>query len=319
MKSTPESPSWFGGVGLMISGPQTTLEFSPAPRLTIAPGSQDRVAEYVRRWFRYVREVCPHRFAGLTGPQDLPVSIHAHPLPPPHNGLGAGTQLALATGQGLTRFFLSTDLAPEELARSVGRGLRSAVGTHGFFRGGLIVDRGKTSPESLGILDGVFYPPQNWRVLLLLSRNLTGLHGPGEVRAFQTLPAIPPATTQKLQQLTRERIVPAIAQHDFAEFSSAIYEYGLAAGRCFSEIQGGPFASPRTQAWVDRLRSWGVAGVGQSSWGPTLFCFAEDGEHAQWIARKIQVALDPATEQWMITEPQRTGFQIDTAPAGETR
>ncbi|MDP1562550.1 MAG: hypothetical protein Q8M16_14325 [Pirellulaceae bacterium] len=304
------SEAWFGGVGLMIQEPSTCLEFEPNHRLDIQNDTTGRVMSFVERWFRWMRETDSHELASFGTPTELPLRLTVRASPPQHCGLGAGTQLALATGQGLSRFFLTTELAPEELARSVGRGLRSAVGTHGFFRGGLIVDRGKYDVNHLGVLDGAFRLPTEWRIVLMMHRNSSSIHGSRELQAFDVLPEIPREITQRLQQLSRDAIVPSLLAADFDTFSESIYEYGVTAGHCFSKIQGGPFASARAQSWVEQLRNWGFRGVGQSSWGPTLFCFTKNSEHANFLVAKMSPSLQESSESVIVTQPQVGPYQI---------
>lgn len=295
--------AWFGGVGLMIQDPTTCLEFEPHDHLVVQHDPTGRAIDFIERWFRYVRDLHGSEIAEWPTPLQLPLRLTVRRSPPQHSGLGAGTQLALAIGQGLSRFFLGSELSPEDLARSVGRGLRSAVGTHGFFRGGLIVDRGKSQANQLGVLDGAFRLPEEWRVVLIMHRNSSAIHGARELHAFDVLPEIPAQTTQRLQQLSRDAIVPSVLADDFETFADSVYEYGIAAGHCFSQIQGGPFASARAQGWVEQLRDWGFHGVGQSSWGPTLFCFAKNTEHADHLVAKIETSLQ-ATESVIVTQPQ---------------
>lgn len=305
-----ESEAWFGGVGLMIQEPGTCLEFEPNHQLDIRYDTTGRVLSFVERWFRFIRETGSHEMASLRAPTDLPLRLTVRESPPQHCGLGAGTQLALATGQGLSHFFLNTELAPEELARSVGRGLRSAVGTHGFFRGGLIIDRGKYAVNHLGVLDGAFRLPSDWRIVLLMHRHSSSIHGSRELQAFDVLPEIPPEITLRLQQLSRDAIVPSVLAADFDTFSESIYEYGVTAGHCFSKIQGGPFASSRAQWWVEQLRNWGIRGVGQSSWGPTLFCFTKNSEHANFLIAKMGPSLQESSEFVIVTQPQVGPYHI---------
>jgi beta-ribofuranosylaminobenzene 5'-phosphate synthase len=303
---------WYGGVGLMIQDPATEIDFQPSGQLEIVGDPTGRVHDFVERWFISTRHSNSEGFAGVESVKQLPVRVTVFRSPPQHSGLGAGTQMALVIGQGLTRFFFATDLAPEELAKCVGRGLRSAVGTHGFFRGGLIVDRGKCRPNDLGVLDGAFRVPEPWRVVLIMHRDSSSIHGSRELQAFRDLPEIPVATTQLMLQLTREQIVPAILAEDFESFAKGIYSYGLAAGNCFRQIQGGPFASARAQSWVDRVRAWGFPGVGQSSWGPTLFCLTPDSDSAGWLLEKVSESLDRPSETAMITRAQSESYQIET-------
>jgi predicted sugar kinase len=65
--------------------------------------------------------------------------------------------------------------------------------------------------------------------------------------------------------------MPALAEQDFASFSDAIGEIQRTVGDYFAVAQGGRFASPAVAEVLAWLEANGVAGVGQSSWGPTGF------------------------------------------------
>ena len=242
--------------------------------------------------------------------QSLPVAIDVQTQANQHNGLGAGTQLALAIARGLYRFFSLGDPDPATLANSVGRGLRSAVGTYGFQRGGWLVDRGKTHEQALGILDGAFPFPPSWRVLLLTRTGFRGtVSGAKEKQAFARLPDIPLEITEKLVNLSREVIVPALLAQNYSEFAPALYEYGFTAGQCFAEIQGGPFASRALEERVNQFRDLGLPAVGQSSWGPTLFAIAPDLQTAIRIQQDMERRLDPQTESLTIVEGRNSGAE----------
>src|SRR5262249_8559712 len=144
---------------------------------------------------------------------------------PQHAGLGSGTQLALAVAAALNVFAGLPSQTPQELALSVGRGLRSAVGTFGFVFGGLIVEQGKLPDEPISPLDCRIDLPLAWRFVLLRPRGLAGLAGRDETEAFAALAAVPEAITKELITETRERLVPAAAMEDFPEFARSLYRY----------------------------------------------------------------------------------------------
>jgi predicted sugar kinase len=50
-------------------------------------------------------------------------------------------------------------------------------------------------------------------------------------------------------------------------------------GRWFASVQGGTFMPGVSEDLVRRMSGWGAAGVGQSSWGPTVYGIV-DGERA---------------------------------------
>src|SRR5207244_1825932 len=142
---------------------------------------------------------------------------------PSHAGLGSGTQLALSIAAGLSVFYDLPNQSPQELALSVGRALRSAVGTYGFAFGGLIVEQGKLPDEPISPLDCRLDLPNDWRFVLVRPRGLSGLAAADEIEAFASLPAVPQRVTEQLIALVRERLVPAAATADFDLFSESLY------------------------------------------------------------------------------------------------
>jgi predicted sugar kinase len=162
----------------------------------------------------------------------------------------------------------------------VGRGQRSAVGTYGFRDGGLIVEDGKTTQESLGVLRERVALPRSWRVVLVRLAGISGLAGDEEVSAFATLPPLPDDLTATLRCELHDRLLPAARKGDFATFAESVYRYGYAAGECFAANQGGPFLTASIAEFVSFCRQTGVHGVGQSSWGPTVFCWFPNAQSA---------------------------------------
>ena len=85
-------------------------------------------------------------------------------------------------------------------------------------------------------------------------------------------------------------------------------------GACFASAQGGTFASPQASLIVDELRRLGFVGVGQSSWGPTLygFCpFPEDDMTAsvERICRRLD--LDERCVFWTKADNQGAKLLIE--------
>ena len=186
-----------------------------------------------------------------------------------------------------------------ELARAVGRGRRSAIGTHGFAQGGLLFELGQQSRRPLAELADRVELPEAWRVVLLMPTGAAGLCGDEENDAFRQLPPVPSRVTRQLLREVRQSMLPAAHSADLEAFGESVYRYGVQAGMCFARQQGGPFASPLLQQWVDAIRRRGVQGVGQSSWGPTLFAFLPDedaaGQFVDWFRRDVLTAATSAS------------------------
>jgi beta-RFAP synthase len=166
-----------------------------------------------------------------------------------------------------------------ELARRVGRGRRSALGIHGFSQGGFLVDAGKHAEDAIAPLVARQPFPEAWRVVLVLPRGSAGLHGADESEAFERLHArgVAPEPTGRLCRLLLLGVLPALVEGDCRAFGEALYEFNVRVGEAFAAVQGGVYASPRAAELVAFIRQQGVTGVGQSSWGPTVFAVV-DGE-----------------------------------------
>ena len=62
-------------------------------------------------------------------------------------------------------------------------------------------------------------------------------------------------------------------------------------GRAVRAAQGGPYASPAVAELIAELRSLGIRGVGQSSWGPTVFAVVADGDTALSLVLRFRSRL----------------------------
>jgi beta-RFAP synthase len=268
----------FGGIGMMID--------EPVLEVMVRKSEENRLhlPEALRGKVRRIRDRYRESFgADASEPIDIAVTSETGL----HAGLGTGTQLAMAVAAGIDRLH-ERQHTFSELARAVGRGQRSALGVHGFQRGGFLVDGGKRDAGKLGTLSARQAVPADWKIVLITPTDTQGLSGSAEIEAFETLDAMPEATTNQLCRLVLMDLLPALQEHDFAGFSTALYAYGALVGDYFAAIQGGRYADPRMCRLVDWLREAGAAGVGQSSWGPTIFAFCENEDRAKHLQAQIR-------------------------------
>jgi beta-RFAP synthase len=274
----------FGGAGVMLDQPAVELSVYRSARNQIGGFFAERSAQFVEAWRRY------------TGIRE-PVQLEVTKAPPEHVGLGLGTQLGMSVAAALDELFDRSDVAVEARAESVGRGLRSAVGAHGFHRGGLIVDGGKCDDEPLGKLSGQVELPHDWHVVLVRTKKHQGLAGTSEVQAFRQLSDS--SNCGKFEELYAtlfHELLPAARQGNFRLFGQAVYRYGLQAGEMFADSQGGPFLNDSVARFVEYCRSNGVHGVGQSSWGPTVFCWFDSKNAAEQFSSHLLTAKEPNLE-----------------------
>lgn len=292
----------FGGVGAMIDAPGLRLRISSDSTLAVSGALQERSREFLSGLIRRL---------GLAAPPACRVDVLSAPTD--HVGLGTGTQLALSLAAGLIEFLGRPPLSPAELAVLTGRAERSAVGTYGFVRGGLLLEEGKQSGEVISPNVQRVELPTDWRFLLVIPQGQRGLAGEQERSAFRELPPVPEATSRQLYSEATERMLPAARTADFAAFGESLYRYGYQAGMCFAPRQGGPFASPRIAQLVEVLRAGGVRGVGQSSWGPTVFALCESDVAARRLYDQLAAEL-AESDRLMIARPNNAGATIRRSP-----
>jgi beta-RFAP synthase len=272
----------FGGVGLMIDAPGVVVRAEVADAWVVEGAHRERVSEIVG-----------YLLAGL-GPQEpRRVVVDA---PREHVGLGTGTQLALAVARVLTASWGRTGPVAD-LAALVKRGLRSALGVHGFERGGFLVEGGKGSGQALSPLVARIEFPEAWRIVVIVPPGEAGVHGAAERVAFAGL-VEPAGASDRLCRLVLLGVLPALADADFAAFGEAVHEFNARAGDLFSPVQGGTYAGEAVRDVVAELRRLGVAGVGQSSWGPGVFAFARDEDEAAHLADCVRGWCESA-EVWV--------------------
>lgn len=292
----------FGGAGLMIDRPGAAVRVERAPEWSAAGPSASRALKVARN-FEW----------SLLGRDDEPLRVTVEACPPEHVGLGVGTQLSLSVASAAADVLGHGDLTPADLAREVGRGERSRVGVFGFAGGGMIVEAGKRprqTPEAAGILQRV-HIPDDWRVVLACPRSATRWHGDAEDRAFgrRRSPESAVRSAERLSRLLLLGLWPAAAEADYPAFGEALYEYNREAGAAFAEDQGGVYAAPEVEGLIRTVRDWGVPGVGQSSWGPTVFAVTPDPASADALARRIREAA-PDVEFVLVSSANRTGAVV---------
>lgn len=264
----------FGGVGLMVMPPFVNVEAEPAKEWSADGPLADRAVGFARRTAEHLGSSTAFR---------LGVGC-----PPDHVGFGVGTQLGLATSAAVARE-LGVVATARELAVIVGRGERSGIGVSGFETGGLIVDGGKADSGDTSRPVARLDWPSEWIIVLARPPVADCWAGDRERAAF-TRPRNRVAAARMAERLCRLvllGLLPAVAGRDFAAVGPALHEFNLAAGAAFALEQGGPYASPAVEAIVGTARSFGVAGAGQSSWGPTTFAVCRDEDQAAALGRNL--------------------------------
>ncbi|MGE0378383.1 MAG: beta-ribofuranosylaminobenzene 5'-phosphate synthase family protein [Planctomycetaceae bacterium] len=275
----PAEGRHFGGVGLMIDEPGCEIVMTRSTQDDVT--GETTVLDRVRRFVARTRVQSP-------ADRPPPCRINVVRSIPPHAGLGSGTQLGLAVARGLAEISGEPEVSVETLAARVERGRRSAVGLYGFAAGGLIVDAGKRAGDDIGTLACRLEFPAHWRVMLLTpSHGRPGLSGHSEEQAFARLGSMPAALADRLCRIVLTELLPAVRSANFDDFSEAVFDYGSRVGEFFRSVQGGTFGDSQTDELIRQLTRHGARGVGQTSWGPTLFAFVASARQGEELAERI--------------------------------
>jgi beta-RFAP synthase len=291
----------FGSLGLTVEGLATQLRVEPAGAFAV-----EGEAEVER-----CRAMLDRLVAAWAPP---PVKVTLDRSIPAHAGLGSGTQLALALGAALARL-TGRPVALRQIAQLLQRGARSGIGIGAFDQGGFILDGGRSADGAPPPVIARLPFPEAWRLLLIFDLATEGLHGAGEDGAFRRLPPYPPELAGRLCRLVVMRLLPGLADADLDAVGPAIGEIQREVGDYFAPAQNGRFVSPAVSEVLAWLAGEGVAGIGQSSWGPTGFAVLPDADAAAILCREAERLFGRrhAHLRFMITRGRNAGAEIKPA------
>jgi beta-RFAP synthase len=269
---------WFGGIGAAAPGPTLRLSAQPASELEVEGEDADRALAFAQKF---------HTHYGVsTG-----AKIRVERALPRHAGLGSGTQLALAVARAMAELSgITADAA--ELACAVGRTKRSAIGTWTFAGGGLVLEGGRKQ-EGDGVaplLARIPFPPA-WRCVVAVPEAASGVSGAGEADAFAQLPPASENDVERVAHVVLMGLLPALAEADIVTFGTSLSAIQTITGRWFASVQGGTFAPGPSEDLVQWMSEWGARGVGQSSWGPTVYGIVDTERAGAELAERVRGAI----------------------------
>jgi beta-ribofuranosylaminobenzene 5'-phosphate synthase len=286
----------FGGIGAGVFDPSLVVEIERAPAVEAEGAEADRAAGFARRYLDA---------EGIRGG----VRIVVRHAIPEHAGLGSGTQLALAVARGIAELY-DRPTAAGMLAAAIGRGRRSAIGTWLFEGGGFIVEGGRRADaERIAPLLVRLPIPDSWRCVVAVPWTAEGVSGESELQAFRELPPPPLREVEHVAHLVLMSLLPALVDGDLKAFGETITTIQQINGSWFAPVQGGTFASGVSTGLISKMRDWGAAGVGQSSWGPAVYAITEGDDCAAALASRAREVLD-GNGMVYVNQFARTGARI---------
>jgi beta-ribofuranosylaminobenzene 5'-phosphate synthase len=255
----------YGGIGAMIELPATELVVTPSSHFE-CNALAHRIEPIAARLAQHLQ---------IEGLPALRVEICQRA--PSHHGLGSGTQLALAAAEAMIQA-TNAGVEPSSIA---GRGQRSCVGIHGYRQGGWIDERADLTmdSESIHLIRRRESLPDSWKVIVLIpNESVPIVSGETEDKQFENLPSASADQRLQLESMIDEEIVPAIQAANLDQFGNAVHRYNRLSGSLFASVQPGDYQSTAVADLIDFIRSLGIAGVGQSSWGPGVFVIANPSD-----------------------------------------
>ena len=252
----------YGSIGVGITGFSTVVTAGRSDRVDVRGADEEYVAGISQAVLDHFRI-------------DSGVRVEVEEYIPRHQGLGSGTQMALAVGAAITSLYgIHADV--EQLAVATGRGGRSGVGLGVFRYGGFILDSGKSGARRPPTLIFRHNFPEQWQFVLVMDETLRGISGREEVEAFNSLPDMPAGTSAEICQQVLMEMLPGIMENDCGQFGAAVGRIQACVGEYFSAAQGGMFASDNVRRTLELLLENNATGIGQTSWGPTGFAVFPD-------------------------------------------
>ena len=301
-----ESGRRYGSIGVTLEHPRCVVEAGPAALGT--PPLEPEVAAILARLD--------------LGRRPGAIAVRVAEGIPPHAGFGSGTQLALSVALAASRA-AGRSASIRDLAQELGRGRRSGIGIAAFERGGLVIDAGhRVDDADPAGIDAEEPPPvifqhplpDDWHFVLATPRAAPGLSGTAERQAFRGLPPMAAERVGRICRLALIQVAPAALTGDIRTFGAAVTEIQAIVGEYFAPYQGGRFATQAGCEVTEHALARGAHGVGQSSWGPTVFALTGGEKAALALAASIRTTFGHRLARVELSRARNRGASCDLAP-----
>lgn len=294
-----ESARRYGGIGAAVKGVGFRIEVEENDVLEIyAPQKQEERIEKI--------------IENLSRVYDIPLGVEVRITQgiKSHVGLGSTTQLSLGLGKALTTLF-EKDVSVIDLAKNLGRGKRSGVGTYAFQRGGVVVDGGG-GQEKFPPLIFRHRIPEKWHFVIAIPDIDRGPEEEGEEKYFEGLEPSSKIARETSFKLVM-KLLPALVTEDIETFGEAATEIDSLVGEAFSSKQGGIFRGDGVSGTRECLLENGAFGVGQSSWGPAVYGLTESYDQATDLESKVEDYLKERNlfNEVIVAEPDNKGAEVE--------
>ncbi|WP_414468505.1 beta-ribofuranosylaminobenzene 5'-phosphate synthase [Methanobacterium sp. ACI-7] len=303
-----------GGVGLTVQKPELILHAKFKARGIEITFENENDQELIKEYREKIENSANKMLKFLK--INSGIKFHVKSMYPAHSGLGSGTQISLAVGKLILKLH-GHDLSAPEIAKLVGRGGTSGIGVMAFDHGGFIMDGGHSLDEKPDFLPSSasraspapliarYDFPEDWKIIMAIPNIPAGASGPKEVNIFQKYCPVSLSEVQKLSHILLMKMMPSIVEQDIESFGYAVNEIQDTG---FKKIEL-ELQDPLANKIIERMKSAGAAGVGMSSFGPTIYAVTDN--NAQEIASAAHEVMKEVGGQVIITKAQNRGAIIE--------
>ncbi len=280
-----------GGIGVALNEPSLKIEVSAVDKEVEEKENPKEVVPVLERIRSRIEP-------GLRGNYRVEILKKL----PSHVGLGSRTQLSLSVAKSIN-VLENRNYDVVELAKLVGRGGTSGIGTAAFDKGGFILDGGhvfrkderKNGMENEEIKTSFlpssasrFSPPpvlfqhalpEDWFFVVTIPMVKRGAHGLEEIEIFKRYCPIEREEVEKICRIVLMRTLPSVLEKDIDTFAESLT---LLQGVGFKKIE-----IEFQHDIIKELFSFFEAhalGYGMSSFGPATYAIVEGEKRAKELA-----------------------------------
>ncbi len=282
-----------GGIGVALNEPCLKIEVSAVDKEVDEKDNPEKVIPVLER----IRGRIKPELKGNYRVRIL------KPLPS-HVGLGSQTQVSLSVAKAIC-MLEDRSYGVAELAKLVGRGGTSGIGTAAFDKGGFILDGGhvfrkseaeREKEEEREKIKTSFLPssaskvspppilfqhalPEDWFFVVAIPEVKRGAHGTEEIEIFKRYCPIKREEVEEICRIVLMRILPSVLEKDIDTFAATL-----------TMLQEVGFKKKEVELQQDIIKElFGffearALGHGMSSFGPATYAIVEEEKKAKELA-----------------------------------
>jgi len=290
-----------GGMGVALNEPCLKIEVSAIDKEVDEKDNPEKVIHVLERIRGRIKPELKGNYRVMI----------LKPLPS-HVGLGSQTQLSLSVAKALC-VLENRNYGVAELAKLVGRGGTSGIGTAAFDKGGFILDGGhafrkseaegkkekereKIKTNFLPSSASKFSPPpvlfqhalpEDWFFVVAIPEVKRGVYGTEEIEIFKRYCPIKREEVEKICRIVLMRILPSVLEKDIDTFAASL-----------TMLQEVGFKKKEVELQQDIIKElFGffktrALGHGMSSFGPATYAIVEGERRAEKLAAVTKEFLE---------------------------